>query len=44
VAGLGQLTGQLVRNDVMRWYAAAVQALDPVLVGLRETEDVSVQL
>jgi len=44
VAGLRQLAGQLVRDDVVRRDAAAVQALDAVLVGLGKTEDVSVQL
>ena len=36
VAGLGQLTGQLVGDDVVRRNAAAVETLDAMLVGLRE--------
>ncbi len=44
VSRFGQLAGQLVRDDVVRRDAAAVESLDAVFVGLREAEDVSVQL
>ena len=36
VACLGQLTGQLVGNDVVRRDAATVQTLDAMFVDLRE--------
>ena len=43
-AGLGHLASQLMGDDVVRRDAAAVETLDAVLVGLREAEDVPVQL
>jgi hypothetical protein len=42
VAGLGQLTGQLVGDDVVRRNPAAIEPLDAVLVGLGEAEQVTV--
>ena len=44
MAGLGQLAGQLVRDDVVCGDAAPVQTLDAMLVGLGKAQDVAVQL
>ena len=44
MACLGEFASQLMRDDVACWDAAAVDTLDAMLVGLREAQDVAVQL
>jgi hypothetical protein len=44
MAGVGELFGQLVGDDVVGGDAPAIESFDSVLFGLREAQDVSVQL